>query len=412
MTEAENNTFILAGNGPYLNRGCEAIVRGTARILRASFDSPEMVVCSRFGPGGLSKQKDIEKDPNIAHEQTSNCKRFDKDWFITNAMKRVYPPYTKRWYYKSIMPHLVHAKAVLAVGGDNYSLEYGKRPLDLCTALDDVVLEAKKKMVIWGASVGPFSEDRACEKYMIEHFRNIHIFARESLTYDYLRNKGLIDTVHRVADPAFLLEPVKPNEDKFGGIIPDGSIGVNFSPLMAKFAGCATEKEWGALCVKIIEAILLKTNREVYLIPHVSGSFTGQHDHAFLSRVASCLDRKETMVKLVPDTLNAAESKWLISQMALFAGARTHATIAALSSCVPTLSFGYSVKSRGINLDIYGHTDHCLHVADLTPAVVASKMMDMLNHAGSLRKSLSENIPKMTDLALGAGTILKNILES
>ncbi len=31
---SENPTFILAGNGPYDNRGCEAIVRGTVKILR------------------------------------------------------------------------------------------------------------------------------------------------------------------------------------------------------------------------------------------------------------------------------------------------------------------------------------------------------------------------------------------
>ena len=39
-------------------------------------------------------------------------------------------------------------------------------------------------------------------------------------------------------------------------------------------------------------------------------------------------------------------------------GARTHATIAAYSTCVPTVVFGYSVKSIGIAKDIFGTTDH------------------------------------------------------
>ena len=38
----------------------------------------------------------------------------------------------------------------------------------------------------------------------------------------------------------------------------------------------------------------------------------------------------------------------------MFVGARTHATIAAYSTCVPTLVIGYSVKSRGIAKDIFG----------------------------------------------------------
>ena len=38
----------------------------------------------------------------------------------------------------------------------------------------------------------------------------------------------------------------------------------------------------------------------------------------------------------------------------MFVGARTHATIAAYSSLVPTLVVGYSVKARGIARDLFG----------------------------------------------------------
>ena len=46
--------------------------------------------------------------------------------------------------------------------------------------------------------------------------------------------------------------------------------------------------------------------------------------------------------------------KGCISQCEFFVGARTHATIAAYSTCVPTLVLGYSIKSRGIAKDIFG----------------------------------------------------------
>ena len=38
--------------------------------------------------------------------------------------------------------------------------------------------------------------------------------------------------------------------------------------------------------------------------------------------------------------------------------ARTHASIAAYSSSVPTLVIGYSVKSRGIAKDLFGTEEH------------------------------------------------------
>ena len=38
----------------------------------------------------------------------------------------------------------------------------------------------------------------------------------------------------------------------------------------------------------------------------------------------------------------------------MYFGARTHSTIAAYSTCVPTLVLGYSVKAIGIARDIFG----------------------------------------------------------
>jgi colanic acid/amylovoran biosynthesis protein len=56
-----------------------------------------------------------------------------------------------------MLPYLDDAAAVLSVGGDNYSLDYGVPKL--FTDLDDIVLEKKKPLAIWGASVGPFQRD-------------------------------------------------------------------------------------------------------------------------------------------------------------------------------------------------------------------------------------------------------------
>ena len=51
---------------------------------------------------------------------------------------------------------------------------------------------------------------------------------------------------------------------------------------------------------------------------------------------------------------NCCKLKGYIARCRFFVGARTHATIAAYSSCVPTLVIGYSVKARGIAKDLFG----------------------------------------------------------
>jgi colanic acid/amylovoran biosynthesis protein len=55
-----------------------------------------------------------------------------------------------------------------------------------------------------------------------------------------------------------------------------------------------------------------------------------------------------------PHQFNASQIKYVISNLRFFIGARTRATIAALSSGIPTVSIAYGVKAKGINKDLFG----------------------------------------------------------
>ncbi len=113
---------------------------------------------------------------------------------------------------------------------------------------------------------------------------------------------------------------------------------------------------------------------------------------------------------LVSPEYNAAETKWIISQMAFFAGARTHSTIAALSSGIPTLSFAYSIKARGINRDLFGHTNYCMDPEDLDAEAVASRVTSMLDESATIRSDLAGRIPGIQRAALSAGMGLKHLI--
>jgi len=96
--------------------------------------------------------------------------------------------------------------------------------------------------------------------------------------------------------------------------------------------------------------------------------------------------------------------------MALFAGARTHATIAALSSGVPTLSFAYSIKALGINRDVFGHARYCLDPLDLDVNVTADLIISMLDQETSIRTDLHERIPMIQRSAMHAGKEIKQLI--
>lgn len=145
-----------------------------------------------------------------------------------------------------------------------------------------------------------------------------------------------------------------------------------------------------------------------YLIPHVTNP--GSNDHEFMQRALSLINDKKDNIILISPKYNAAETKWIISQMTLFAGARTHSTIAGLSSGVPTLSFAYSIKAQGINRDIFGHTDYCMEPTNLEAEAVASRVTAMLDESAALRNDLAGRIPGIQKAALSAGMELKHLI--
>jgi len=407
--------FILAGNGPYTNRGCEAIVRGTVKILRASFKDSRFICLSHFQSDEQYQQQCLqETDRAITHlysyrlSKGDVARKFWKPFHLGYAYDHFFRPDALKYrIYKQMLPYLDEAAAVLSVGGDNYSLDYGIPKL--FTDLDDIAIQKGKPIILWGASVGPFSAMPDYEQYMSDHLQKVTgIFARESATIDYLKGIGVTENVYPVADPAFLMDPIKP--EGIENVLPldEEAIGLNLSPLMAKYVTGGDLDAWTKRAASIIENVARKTEMPIYLIPHVTNP--GSNDHEFMQQALSLIKDQSGNITLVPPKYNAAETKWIISQMTFFAGARTHSTIAALSSGIPTLSFAYSIKAQGINRDIFGHTNYCMGPSDLEAEGVTSRITSMLNDSPAIRNDLAGRIPELQRAALSAGIKLKDLI--
>jgi colanic acid/amylovoran biosynthesis protein len=406
---SENPTFILAGNGPYENKGCEAIVRGTVKILRQYYENPSFVCVSFFqNKEQFEKQCNEEFDSAITHYQVNKRQsKYDSKWLFRIPLRKIYPRAYKNWMYKEMLLHIPKSKAVLSIGGDNYSLDYGIPKSFIF--LDEVVLEKNIPLIIWGASVGPFDKNPEYEKYIINHLKQVTgIFARESTTIKYLDKNAVRENVIKVGDSAFLMDGSEPRSKKKIEI-KENSIGINLSPLMARYVTEGDEEAWIKTASNILTEITRNVDEHIYLIPHVT-SFHSD-DHLFLKKVQEIMGEFNDKITLIPPIYNASETKWIISKMKLFAGSRTHSTIASLSSCVPTLSFAYSIKAKGINDDIFGHTDYCIDPRNLTPENVTKKIKEMLHQIPEIKMVLNETIPNIQNEALLAGKYLHEITE-
>lgn len=394
--------FYLTGHHTFSNRGCEAIVRSTVGLLRQQFGDVQVLVPS----------SDITSD----HAQWSEADTFGvrfvpaylpsihRYWVHLQqlpvpTLKRAGWPFPlPRWLQKT----LSEVDCVLSVGGDNYSLDY-LLP-SLLMGLDSCAMDLGKPVILWGASVGPFEQEPHFLPAIHRHLeRMAFIAAREPVTVDYLTKLGLGNKVIHAADPTFVLMPETIDTKAFWPKDPgEGVLGLNVSPLLFRYRP-AREPE-GRLLDEItgfIRYTVAKRGLGVLLVPHVipHDGATKNNDAVFMIQLLSRLSNLGNHVCLMDDYLNASQIKHVISKCRFFIGARTHSTIAALSSGVPTISIAYSIKAKGINLEVFGDIRYVLDTSDISQAMLTEKLAQLMNEENTLHALLGNKKDEMIERA-------------
>jgi colanic acid/amylovoran biosynthesis protein len=307
---------------------------------------------------------------------------------------------------------LASVDAVLAIGGDNYSLDY--RIPSPVMGLDAFAMQLKKPVFLWGSSVGPFDREPHLIRPMIKHLSLMQFVAvRESVSHDYLTRRLGLRNVIKMADPAFTLQPETVDLVPFWpDMAGEGVLGVNISHLIERYKqdGQDIRSEVAAF----VRHVVKNMGMGVLLIPHVH-PLTGNHESGDASYMAGLQGRLSDLgasVAMMPHRFNAAQIKHVISHLRFFIGARTHATIAALSSGVPTISIAYSIKARGINKDLFGHEDAVLQTPEVSADSLAKALEWLFEKEDVLRERLDAGVPKLREEARAAAARIRNVLSN
>jgi colanic acid/amylovoran biosynthesis protein len=401
--------FILYGNSSMLNRGCEAILRSTVEILRTEFGPCRFVNSPPryFEPEELG---DVEDD--VVHVVPAKRVFPGKSWFTFHMRKRafMFKPTRRIFGTRSEVfgPYLAESTAGLAIGGDNFSFDYGAPWTQF--AINRSILRHGKPLVIWGASIGPFDRRPKFERFAAQELSKATLIcARESETVSYLKSLGIADNVRLVADPAFTLEPHEVDLDRPDlKIVQEPCIGINISPLMARY--WKASRSWLDCATENVKGILENIALPVLFVPHVVQP--GNNDYHFMKQIMIRLAAYRDRMAILGPEYDCRQIKWVISNLAAFIGARTHSTIAALSSNVPTLSIAYSVKARGINRDIFGHLDWLVHFEALEGEVLSCVTQRLLRSESSVRNHLVDFMPAYKEKARQAAKYVKEIIQS
>lgn len=371
------------------NHGCEALVRSTVKILGGKD-------CTLYS---------IRQQDDLAYH-LDECCIVEKNWlprrnffswiFLIVFGKIGWIREEEKQHYYTLHNS---ADVMLSIGGDNYC--YSGQPRQLAY-LNKKLKEKGKKTVLWGCSIEPALLKN---QNIVEDLKRYdRITVRESITREALAYAGVNENVRQYADPAFCLEQIcLPLPEKFEE---GNTIGINVSPLI-----CRYEKKNGAVLENyrnLIRYIIQETDNHIAFIPHVV--VEGNDDREVLSQLYHEFESTGRVILI--DDMGCRELKGVISRCRLFVGARTHATIAAYSTCVPTLVVGYSVKARGIAKDLFGTEEHyVLPVQNLKePKDLVKEFEWLLTHEEEIRDQLKETIPDYIESAMTAGCELKEIV--
>lgn len=390
-------TVLMIGHAGFFNRGCEAIVASTSRLIKERYPDVRIVLAS------YDAVNDRRYPPVVDEIVSHGCRRWSVDWALMQVAKRLG---TRRQVhdarYRCLAPVVAKADVVLSVGGDNYYYGYGYTEGFL--ALDALIRWQHKPLILWGASV---DAQKVPADVLADLKRFDRITARESLTMQSLAAAGISDNVIATADPAFTLTAQEFDVTPCMPSAEDGVVGLNFSPLISRMNAGANDETYITLLSSLVHHILDIAHMGVLLVPHVIR--TTNDDHLLLSALLARIDRP-TDVRLLPADLSAAQTKHAISKCRLFIGARTHSTIAAMSSLVPTITIGYSIKGEGIPLDVYGRQGFTIDSRTMTANGLIAGFQSMLSQETFMRNRLAYIVPRLQQRAARAVDVLRPFL--
>lgn len=313
---------------------------------------------------------------------------------------------------------LSRADAVLDIsGGDSFTDLYGPERFKAIVWCKQTALRMGTPLLLLPQTYGPFHlEDSRREASRLVRGAAA-CWARDARSFETLRQllgDRFDPSRHRLGvDVAFLLERREP----FGWEPPARTVGeplaaVNVSGLIYHDPEKARVRyrfkaDYRALMYKLVER-LVDDGAKVLLVPHVvtpRGHFESDTSAAEAIVQALAPDRRER-VMIAPECKDPREAKHIIAIADWFCGTRMHATIAALSSGVPTASVAYSDKTLGVfetcGQGQHVHDPRLLSTDELVEAVLSSyreRERARVSLAASLPKVLTKAAEQMDEVA-------------
>lgn len=366
---------IYGHSGSY-NHGNEAVVRGLCNILRLPY-KPDLY-CADTYIDRIFELDDVCELLNEGVQYTTTATRI-KNAIIMRATNSDRVRFSIK--YKNLLENV--NGIYLFTAEDQYCEP--RRVIEWFEYQNKEINRRGGRTIAVGCTI---NENLIGKSVLLEDLcRYSLVIARESITYDALLKNG----INAILAPctAFKL-PVQ--KCQLSSLFDGEVIGLNLGPLSQgneRFIPLYYEN-----CKKLLQYILKETNLNIALIPHMNwyGKYSDIRSHIDIVNDLNLRDNKR--VELIKEH-NASIQKYIISQCKMIITVRTHVSIPAYASCVPTLVTGYKQKSIGIAKDIFGTSDNYVKsIQDLTSEKdFVNGFKWLYDNEAKIRKDLNSKIP-------------------
>ncbi len=373
------SNFVIYGHFGSHNHGNEAIVRGLKNIL----GKVEVVLYS------YNIEMDIKFELNDICEVRPFFRRYRRYSFhhIVAALSARLKLRNNQFLFKNyrLKQFFQNLNGVYMLeAGDQYCENYEIK--NFYAYVNKKIVNKGVKTVMLPCTI--IEKDFDNKKLIEDLKRYSLIFARESCTYNALIKAGFSDVVHFAPDPAFVMEP---KQVKLPNLFTKNSIVGLTIGMLAQGKEEYTEKVIEN-SKNLIKYIIYNTDFSVALIPHVnvSDNLTDITSMRILYN-----EFKDTGRIVEISEKRADEQKYIISQCRFMVTLRTHASISAYSSGVPTLVIGYSQKSKGIAMDLFETSEnYVINVESLNNKnCLTNSFIWLVENEDMIKQKLSKVLP-------------------
>lgn len=407
--------ILITGHDSFHNKGCQALIFTTTEILKQTFPEASFTVFSLEPEyDGQHFKNDSVQCRFIHHRfQTGEFSRRNRFWFFLNYYLGLS---TDRilWVKPSFYEAIRSCDLLVVSGGDVFG-DYGDAGIKHCFFPVAVAIALKKPVYIFAQSISPYKSKKLLKFAMFYLNKVSLITVRERLSLEYLKNIGINAPLHLTADPAFTLMPCSDSRLKQivqAEQLPDTNrtiIGISVSETATRWSESSHE-DFIKIMAEVCDQLINKYKAKIVFVPHVSYPNDPANDDRVAGKAIRSLMVNKQDAFLIEADHSCAELKAIIGKCALFIGARTHATIAAVSMLVPTIALAYSVKAFGIMEDVL-HKEHCVcDIRRLTVDDLLQKAEYLLENGQLIEKTMAQRIEIIKHRALLNGQLAKQVI--